>query len=70
MRRNDGTPRIEERETLRAALEMDYSAVSRATTLVGVADELGRSDARVSQRRRRGMGDVLCETDVRGFEES
>jgi predicted DNA binding protein len=70
MRRNDGTPRIEERETLRAALEMGYFAVSRATTLVGVADELGRSDAGVSQRRRRGMGDVLCETDVRRFEES
>ena len=54
----------EERETLRVALEKGYFEVPRATTLVEVADELGRSDVEVSQQLRRGMGDVLRETTI------
>ncbi|WP_433629498.1 helix-turn-helix domain-containing protein [Halomicrococcus sp. NG-SE-24] len=54
----------EERETLRVALEKGYFEVPRATTLVEIADELGRSDVEVSQQLRRGMGDVLRETTI------
>jgi len=54
----------EERETLRVTLEKGYFEVPRATTLVEVADELGRSDVEVSRQLRRGMGDVLRETTI------
>lgn len=54
----------EESETLRVALEKGYFEVPRATTLVEVADELGRSDVKVSQQLRRGIGDVLHETNI------
>lgn len=59
-----------DRETLRVALEKGYFEVPRETTLVEVADELDRSDVEVSQQLRRGMGDVLRETDILEFEES
>jgi predicted DNA binding protein len=55
----------EERETLRVAFEKGYFEVPRATTLVEVADELGRSNVEVSQQLRRRMGDVLRETTIR-----
>jgi hypothetical protein len=55
---------VEERETLRTALEMGYFEAPRATTLVDIADELGRSDVEVSQQLRRGMGTALRSTTV------
>lgn len=65
-----GVLTADERETLRVALEKGYFEVPRETTLVKVADELDRSDVEVSQQLRRGMGDVLRETDILEFEES
>ena len=55
---------VEERETLRVALEKGYFEVPGATSLGEIADELGRSDVEVSQQLRRGMGDVLRETAI------
>jgi len=54
----------EEREALRVALEEGYFAVPRTTTLVDIADELGRSDVEVSAQIRRGMDSVLRESDI------
>ncbi|WP_255150157.1 helix-turn-helix domain-containing protein [Halorarius halobius] len=55
---------VEERETLRVALQAGYFDVPRTATLVDIADELDRSDVEVSQQIRRGMGTVLRSTDV------
>lgn len=63
---NDSTRVLgpEEREALRAALEAGYFDVPRTTTLVDIADELGRSDVEVSAQIRRGMDSVLRESDI------
>jgi predicted DNA binding protein len=55
-RKPTGVPTADERETLRVALQKGYLGVPRATTLVEVADELGRTDVEVAQQLRRGTG--------------
>lgn len=59
-----GVLSVEERETLRVALEKGYFEVPRAASLVEVADELDRSDVQVSRQLHRAMGDVLRETTI------
>lgn len=49
----------EQREALRAALEMGYFDVPRSADLADVADRLGRSSQATSERLRRGMARLL-----------
>ncbi|MFC5369043.1 helix-turn-helix domain-containing protein [Salinirubrum litoreum] len=59
-----GVLTVDERETLRVALETGYFGVPRTATLDEVADELGRSNVESSQQLRRGMATVLRATNV------
>lgn len=54
----------DEREALRYALERGYFEVPRETTIVEVADELGRSDVDVLQDIHRGMSTILRGSDA------
>lgn len=59
-----GALTVEERETLRVALEAGYFDVPRAATLVDIAERLDRTDVEVSQQLRREIGTVLRSTGV------
>lgn len=51
-----------QREAILAALEAGYFEVPRSTTMSKLANELGISDQAVSERLRRGLGQLLEKT--------